>query len=174
MQHYGFQPEFIDPITSRAKWLTLRQPRNGRARHAEIGEGVACWVHRRTPNARRFAVGLCIVRATLHFDRLGITKVTDKRVHGAMEGDIARLEEALTQAHRVDRFAHDFARLDGFENWASAWGWHEAHRTEAERKNDDGLKRPLIRELIAWRLIENEDAIAHLERHGAIEPADAA
>ena len=55
----------------------------------------------------------------------------------------------------LDAESDDFARRDGFENWASLWAWHAGHAEKSERREG-----ALVRQVIAWRLLDAEQTAA--------------
>lgn len=143
MLAYGFKPVFAPQISTGApnpKTLTLRRPRKPPSRHADVGEAIGLWTGMRSPEAKRQGVGLVVVRGLLRFDRHDVRHVSELRVHdagGAFTADLQRdLIEAASDA---------IARRDGFENWASAWSWHDLHREKEERDAES-----IVRELIGW------------------------
>lgn len=161
---YNFKPDFAANVTSGAKALTLRRFRKPPSRHAFVGEPIGLWTGLRTKAARRVAVGLVTVRALVRFDAGGLRTVSELRL-----ANPAVFQSGRLQAELLNCESDAFAVRDGFVNWASAWAWHDAHRTDAEKETG---AQALVRELVAWAPITEEQAAA-LE-NGSANAEDAA
>lgn len=166
MINYNFQADFAPQLAAGDKPLTLRRFRKPPSRHAQVGELVGLWTGLRTKAARRVGVGLCEVRALVRFDRGGIVFVSDVRVAPGAPGEAAALTREL-----LDAESDAFARRDGFENWEAAWAFHVAHRTEAEKENWAEISPSIVRELVAWRLLSEEQAAALDSGRARVEDA---
>lgn len=158
---YGFQPHFAPQITTGApdpKTLTLRRFRKPPSRHVNVGEPMGLWTGMRSKAAQRRGVGICVLRAIVRFGARGILITSDLRVHQAEDEFAAALSRELLDC------AHDaIAQRDGFENWAAAWAWHDAHREQEERN-----EATLVREAIAWRPLTIAQ-ISAIEQGAALE-----
>lgn len=141
----SFLPRFAPLVTARTKVLTLRKPRRAPARLPRVGETVSLWTNWRTPEATCLGTARTVVRCTVLFDAKGPRTPLDLVVLEDEPGT----NRVLAQ---LGAGADVFARADGFENWAEAWAWHEAH---ADRTRSWTL---LERELVGWDLVPAEAA----------------
>jgi len=151
---YGFKKMFAPQLESGAKTLTLRRFRKPPSRHVEVGEPAGLWTGMRTKEAKRNAVWLTVVRGLVRVNEAGVRDLSDLRVRDAAD---AYIQAMLADIGHGDALA----RRDGFENWASAWAWHDANRDKEERG-----AASLVRELVGGCLL-NAEQVAALENGSA-------
>jgi len=149
---YGFKREFGPQLESGGKTLTMRQSRTPPSRHANTGEPIGLWTGLRTKEAKRRGVGLVTLTCLVRFDETGIRLVSDLRLCNQPDAGVEALQREL-----LDRDNDAFARRDGFENYASLWGWHRSNRTPEEKRSAD---QSIVRHLIAWNPLSAEAAAA--------------
>lgn len=150
MPAINFMATFEPALLSGEKSLTMRVPRvdgapPGRAR---LKEDLDLWTGLRTKAARKIVTVRCVAVASVTFGPAGFDRmvqigpgcVTD-------EGPAVSAILGVYPASTVDSLDR-FARLDGFEDWRSLWGWHR----EVEDKRSPGRKPcdPIVRHLVAW------------------------
>lgn len=149
---YGFKREFGPQLESGGKTLTMRQSRTPPSRHANTGEAIGLWTGLRTKEAKRRGVGIVTLTCLVRFEERGIRFVSDLRMCNQPDAATEALQREL-----LDTDNDAFARRDGFENYASLWAWHKAHRTPDEKKAAD---QSIVRHLIAWTPLSAEAAAA--------------
>jgi hypothetical protein len=109
MVAYSFRPRFVDPILGGRKRQTIRAI--GRRRHARPGDQLQLYTGMRTKDCRLIGRATCIdvVEVWLRFDA------------------DANRERVTTRPSRVVDL-DEFARRDGFADWAEMKGfWRTAH-----------------------------------------------
>jgi hypothetical protein len=111
-----------------------------------VNDPATLWTGQRTKQAQRLGVGIVQVRALLRISARGIVRVSEYRSGTNLDPGAEMIAAALI-GNNADALAH----ADGFENWAAAWAWHDAHREKKESGST-----AILRELIAWRLLPPE------------------
>lgn len=102
----NFQPQFADAIASGRKTQTIRQ----RARAAP-GQALQLYTGQRTKDCRKIADAVCVDCTYVGLTARGVTLGNASRFPGDMD---------------------DFARADGFENYAAMWKWFsERYKTNS-------------------------------------------
>ena len=169
MHAYNFKAQFAPAVERGDKPLTLRNERASPSRHAQTGEVVSLWTGLRTPQARRLRLGVCTARATVLLTPAGVAAFERLVVLSPYDALTRRLSEwAGLGPTLCSAWADDFAKLDGFDNWAQAWGWHAA--AAGAPPKGAPLDR-LRKELVVWRPVPRE---AEAEVLGAPSLEDAA
>jgi len=140
MVAYSFQPRFVEPIREGRKTHTLR---DGRKRHARIGETVQLYQGMRTRECQKIGEGICdrIVSVRLTFAPRPMVQFWP--VCELRPGAYARVSEIDPKRRPAD----EFARSDGFEDFDDLARFWMHDRTSSLRFGDpewDGF-------LIGWR-----------------------
>jgi hypothetical protein len=112
----NFQAQFADAVASGRKTQTIRQ--NARAK---AGQALQLYTGQRTKACRKLADAVCIDCTYVGLRASGVT---------------------LGDTSRFPRDIDDFARADGFENYAAMWKWF------SERYKTHSFTGHIIR----WRL----------------------
>jgi len=112
----NFQPQFADDVAAGRKTQTIR-----RSARARAGQGLQLYTGMRTKSCRKLAEAVCI--------DCGYVGLTERGV-------------SLGDASRYPRDMDDFARADGFEDYAAMWKWF------SERYETNSFTGYIIR----WRL----------------------
>ena len=116
MVAYNFKPQFAPLILAGTKRQTIRAPRYGRSRHAREGERLQLYTGQRTPACKLIAERTCIGTSdiTLVFDDDHESEGIISPGFGIAQWGYASLDE--------------FARGDGFANWAGLKAfWRKEH-----------------------------------------------
>lgn len=146
MVAYNFNRDFIGPVRTGEKTLTLRKPRSGRSRHARVGGRVqlTTW-NTCTKTTSQLMERPCILRATVVLGPEGVVRVLDPATDKSprAEGLAMLLAQAEQGAPEAARWGDALARLDGFSCYAAMYAWHAA-----DEKAAPGAR--LTRELIGW------------------------
>lgn len=112
MVAYSFKPRFAPKIRSLIKPHTIRAPRTKpRSRHARIGEALQLYTGMRTNQCAKIGDAICArVEPVLIMPRKGVA-IANETLHG--------------------RELDDFARADGFDDFADMSAFWEAEHPEA-------------------------------------------
>lgn len=111
MVAYSFRPRFVDPILMGFKRQTIRAKRLGRSRHAREGEVLQLYTGMRTQRCRLIGRATCMSVGPIFLLMKRQVRWDAVWTDGAWRKDI-----------------DDFARLDGFENWADMKAfWRAEH-----------------------------------------------
>lgn len=97
MVAFNFSPEFAADVEAGRKTQTIR-----RSARARAGQGVQLYTGQRTKECRRLGEGICIDSTYVGLTAAGITL-----------GDVSRFP----------RDYDEFARADGFADYAAMWKW---------------------------------------------------
>ena len=102
----NFQPQFADDVAAGRKTQTIR-----RSARAQAGQVLQLYTGQRTKACRKLADAVCI--------DCGYVGLTERGI-------------SLWDASRYPRNKDDFARADGFENYATMWKWFsERYKTNS-------------------------------------------
>lgn len=145
MVAYNFKAAFAPPVTSGEKVLTMRRPRNGRARHARIGDVLQLTTGARTKKRQVLATPTCALRATVVLGPDTVVRVLDAVTDGSVraQGIAMLLAQAEQGSPEAARWSDALAKLDGFTDYAAMYAWHASDDQVA-----DGGR--VTRELIGW------------------------
>lgn len=116
----NFSPQFADAVAAGQKTQTIRR----RAR-AMAGQALQLYTGQRTKDCRKLADAVCI-----DCTYVGLTE------HGVTLGDKSRFPS----------YIDDFARQDGFEDYAAMWKWF------SEKYGTAGFTGYIIR----WRITSSQ------------------
>jgi hypothetical protein len=106
MVAFNFQEQFVDDVTSGRKTQTIRQ--KARARE---GDMLQLYTGQRTKSCRKIADAICLGSTYIGMTEYGVTF-----------GDKSPFPS----------YIDEFARADGFENYAAMWKWFsERYKTQS-------------------------------------------
>jgi hypothetical protein len=123
----NFSPQFAAEVASGRKTQTIR-----RSARARAGQALQLYTGQRTKDCRKLADAICIDCTYVGLTERGVT---------------------LGDASRFPGNIDDFARADGFENYAAMWKWF------SERYETNSFTGHIIR----WRLLSDVKGV----RNGA-------
>ena len=148
MVAYNFKPEFAKGVAAGTKSLTMREPRDGRSRHARVGDGLQLTTFGRTKKRRVMGANVCTLRAHVVLGPNGVVRVTDIKADGSdVAGALSMLLAAAEQGSpEAARWADALAQRDGFKDYAALYAWHAANGANF-KPDESGY---VARELIAW------------------------
>lgn len=116
----NFSPQFAEPVAAGRKTQTIRQ----KAR-ATAGQALQLYTGQRTKDCRKLADAVCIDCTYVGLTERGVTLGDTSRFPGDRD---------------------DFARADGFEDYAAMWKWF------SERYETNSFTGHVIR----WRLSDRQ------------------
>lgn len=137
MTAYNFKARFVAPILAGTKRQTIRKPRTGRSRHVRPGEEIQLYTGMRTRHCKLIGRAICerVIDVQLRLVDTGHTEGVTRFNAG---------DPRFSAWPRHKRELNDFARQDGFKDWAALKAfWAEHHRGV---ETFDGV-------LISWRAI---------------------
>lgn len=144
MNDIGFFRKYARPIVDGAKPFTLR--RAWKPRTPDLGDRLRLVTDKRTPAQKVFAFAVVGFRCCVQFDETGVLNYGEWRQQDAADAVAARVRAVLDRAALGHMDAGDeFARLDGFNAYATFWNFHNGYR-----KPDSG---PCERELIGLSMV---------------------
>jgi hypothetical protein len=114
----NFSPQFADAVAAGRKTQTIR-----RKARAKAGQALQLYTGQRTPDCRKLADAICVDCTYVGLTASGVTLGDTTRFPGGRD---------------------DFARADGFENYAAMWKWF------SERYKTNSFTGHVIR----WRVSE--------------------
>lgn len=158
MPDLGFKDHHAPGLLSGEKPFTLRRAwKNGKT--PDVGTTVGIVTGWRTPARRKIATARVMFRCALTFSEGGIEAFYQWRQDPIAAGSVWKVKGFLLEAQVAGfreypirrKAASDFARLDGFEDYAAFWRFHSNHRAE-------GADPIIKRELIGFGLVTPEFA----------------
>lgn len=96
----NFSPQFAAAVAAGSKTQTIRQ-----SARAKAGQDLQLYTGQRTPDCRKLADAICVDCTYVGLTARGVTLGDTSRFPGDMD---------------------DFARADGFEDYAAMWKWFSA------------------------------------------------
>jgi len=149
MAAYSFNRDFVGPVLSGEKRLTIRTPRTGSTRHANVGNSLhltgwnACIRETVTMTIRP-----CVLRASVLLGPDRVVRAWDIKADGSeFAGSLSLLLAAAEQASpEAAHWSDELAVLDGFSGYAALYAWQLAN----SGKGAPDAAGCVARELIAW------------------------
>jgi hypothetical protein len=131
MVAFNFSPQFVEDVESGRKTQTIRQ-----TSRAKAGDTIQLYTGQRTKGCRKLGDAVCIDSMYIGMTACGIT---------------------LGDADRYPGTNDDFARADGFRDYAAMWGWF------SERYETHSFTGYITR----WHLTEHRDGLNGQARNPA-------